>query len=514
MIIRYEHDTSEWVVSGPEERVAFDARADALSFVEQSQEFADSLERKHHDKWERLAPGRWLDAAALEDLPAHHDGSQVTVDAIDDMARNLASAATAPPIDGGGISEPHETVRAGDSKAAGRVFFGVRVDGEDERPHLWLWARLDETVDAEVDDQQWAHGSVAFIEQDSDRYTGEDIGARLVSYALTNFPFTETLEPHAPRARSLRNQPDAGTWLAFTRSRNPMPRNDRKQAAEAIKTAARGPALDKLAELAAALGLELEEGQDSWAKIMEAVDALKKDAAAEAEAEAEPEAERSVVRAVAGLEGEALELYVSDTLAALGDLFGQPDAEPAALLEMLRASLDAFKGALGGNPPAEDAAMGGQDESERAIATAARAEVIGLRARFEQQGKQLAELVDEKRAREIADHIDASFRSAKLSPPQGADREELARLCRSAGADWQSVVKLALRSVNVPGAGLVTSPNAPTRDVIAGRDSAVAAARADIAAKEPGLSRRELRARSYAVAKALSPEAFRSTEQD
>ena len=40
-------------------------------------------------------------------------------------------------------------------------------------------------------------GSVAFVESDVHPYTGEPIGARLISYALTDKPYIGGLEPHA-----------------------------------------------------------------------------------------------------------------------------------------------------------------------------------------------------------------------------------------------------------------------------------------------------------------------------
>jgi len=490
-----------------------DSREDALAIVEQSEWFAETLEIKHEEKW-KLAPGRWVDAAAEEDMPAAHDGSRVFAQLIDEMVRNLADADTAPPIDGAGVSDPHETIRNGDAKAAGRVFAGVRVDDEDGRPHLWLWIRTTEEVDQQIDNHEWAHGSIAFLSSDRDRYTDEEIGARLISYALTNFPFTGGLEPHAPRARSMTTNKRAGETLAFTRSREIMPSNRRKQTAADI--AARGEIMDKLKELAAFLGLELDDAMEPWGPIMDRITALQSAAkveeivdAGEPAAESE-ESERAAVRAVAGMEGEALEVWVSDALAVLGAIFGDESLDPAALLDMLKVSQDAFKGALGGAPAAEDAGPGGQDEEAERAGAAARAEVIGLRAQLDAARKEASALREVQRSRDIADHIDASFNAAKLSPPQGKDRAELERICRTAGDGWKDIVSLALRGANVPPSGVRTEPAKPTQHQEVDASKAIAAARAELKIREPELTNKQLRARSYELAKQRCPEAFRA----
>jgi hypothetical protein len=493
-------DGDEWTVRVDGETLTASDRDLAFALIEGSEWFRDCVAAKHPDKWHALAVGRWVDAASVEDIPAAHDGSQIKAEFIDQIIGNLTAARTAPPVDGGGISDPHETVYAPDAAAAGRVFAGVRVEGEDGRPHLWLWVRLDVKVDAEVDAQQWAFGSIAFVSSSEDRYTGQPIGARLISYALTNFPFVDALEPHQPRAERSQPRNRAGETLAVTRSRkNYMPNTTDST------VAARGPAADMLADLAAMLGISAEDaaGEGAMEKMKEAIAALQKLAAEEADAPA--------ARAVMGLDGEALEMFTADVVTSLRDVFGQPDAEPAALLDMLKSSADAFKGALGGAAPADDAGEGGQRQADDA-GTAARAEVVGMRAQLDAMRTELAALRGRERSREINDHVDASFRAAKLSPPQGDDRKELLALCDGAGDDWKRIVTFALRSVNVPPAGTVLADESNAQPVavnggVGGSaeeefDRAIEVARAELKRENPSISKRELRAKSYEMARA------------
>lgn len=505
-----------------------DTRAEAFAAVEASEWFAGTIARKHDDKWPKLAAGRWVDAASIEDLPAAHDGSQIVDAFIDDMIRNLDAASTAPPVDGGGVSEPHETVYNSDALAAGRVFAGVRVTGADGRPHLWLWVRLDATVDSEVEDQRWAFGSIAFWPDDVDRYSKEPIGARLVSYALTNFPFVDALEPHQPRAeRSHTNR--AGPWLALTRSRTTS-MSKQSAATKSNDKTVRGIAKDKLAELARSLGIAEKDLENYWA-FSDAVGALIQGAKIEqvteggaaaappgddaAAGKAAPPAEGTVTparaeddagkpdAAAAGADDAANEALLSDVVSALREVFGQPDADPAALLDMLKSSSDAFKGALGGGDPAPNAGEGGQDAAGKS-ATAIHAELIGMRTQQKADREELSKLRAEVRARAIGDEIDAKFRSAKIAPPAGEDRAELVALCEKSGDEYPRVVALALRGVNRPPQGTVLDADKRTEPAVArdgetDQEAELAAATAEVMRTKPGLSNQEIYSQAYAL---------------
>lgn len=509
----------EWAltVDGAETRYA--TRAEAFAAFEESTWFTESLGRKHPESWHALAPLRFVDAAAVEDIPAAHDGSQIQAQFIDEMVRNLGAAKTAPPVDGAGVSQAHETIYNGDAKSPGRIFAGLRVTGEDEQPHLWLWIRVTPDIDAEMDEQLWSFGSIAFVAGDSDRYTDQPIGARLVSYALTNFPFVDDLEPHQPRVERSTKRNRAGAWLAITRSRNiAMPNKKPAPAARSLSAdeiTKRGPVGDKLAEIYKSLGLDMNES-DYW-KVCDALSALKTVATAEnaveggAPAPAGDDAARAAAEAEAKVRAEdaaKMEAFAAEAMAALKDIFGQPEADAAALLDLLKASSDAFKGAVQGDKkPADNAGEGGQDaEGERA----AKAEAIALRAQVKANGEELAKLRAEVRARQVQDYVDAKYRSAKLNPPQGKDREELLALCDKAGDEWQRMVDFSLRSVNVPPSGTAIDDKDARPVVPAGAGDSdevlLATARAEILEKDPNIGKKALRSQSYALAMARKAE--------
>jgi hypothetical protein len=318
---------------------------------------------------------RWLDATAEEPAPAK-DGSQVTRDLIAKMAARLNSGSPVP-IDGIS-SEPHQQLYATGTHADGYGHVGVEVQDRSGRWHLFLYAELcPEAARITATGLVWS-GSIGFTSD-----------GRLLQHALTNVPAVEGLRPN--------NATRHAAHRVFTRSlRVTMPpKND--------KPHARGPALDVLAKIAALLGISMdaEKGAETYeSPIMDAIYALKGeakveavlDAAAGGAAPAEgtppaaatgaPDAVRAAKRALPGFADDAeQEAFTSSVLNALRDIFTQPEAAPAAILELLTASSAAFKGALGAAKPPENAGDSAAMSAPVGAETAARAiaDVASLR---------------------------------------------------------------------------------------------------------------------------------------
>lgn len=183
--------------------------------------------------------------------------------------------------------------------------------------------------------------------------------------------------------------------------------------------AKRGPALDLLAKIAGALGVSVDDemsAESYESPVMSALSSIKMAAQAEkvleqaaggtpatpaapAEATAATATQRTDAPVAPPVEAPraegafadaaAMEMFASEALAMLRDIFGKADAMPAEVLDLAKASLAAFKGALGQGAPPDDAgadaaAMSQQDATAaRAALTALpalRAEVASLRA--------------------------------------------------------------------------------------------------------------------------------------
>lgn len=459
----------DWILVLGDEVLAADSRAEAFELVEASDWFADVTARKHVDKWDGLADGRWIDAASVEDMPLASDGSQIRAEMIDEMAANLASDGTPIQVDGGGISEVHESVWNTAAKAAGRGFAAVRVIGEDARPHLWLWVRLLPEVDDAVEQRQLSFGSIAFLEATADRYTGEPIGARLLSYALTNEPCVDHLEPHAPRETRSQRTAGAPETIVLTRSR---------RALMAQHTTLRGPAKDKLEAVASKLGMTVDETLDDpfgelFDKVRALVDAVHVESFLEdgTVAPAE-EPERAGRRALEAFDSpEAQDEWTQQLIDWLRDLFGEPEAPPADLLAMATSSTDGFKAVLTsegegeGMPSEADRTDHQPTQGDRSMSNdsnpASRAELLGLREHLERLDGENKSLRERVEVRELQDKIADRFREARLSPPQGDKLDEIVRTAR-ASADPDHIVDLYLKAANVPPAGTATDPNERT----------------------------------------------------
>lgn len=312
---------------------------------------------------EQVGVWRWLDATAEEPAPAA-DGSQVTRDLIGTMAARLNSGSPAP-MDGS-TSEAHSQLSATSTAADGYAHVGAEVQDRSGRWHLFLYCELDAATARDVDSGRLAYGSIGFTSD-----------GRLLQHALTNVPAVEGLRPNnsvrAPR----------GVRISFRSMRITMPKTPtvakRATLAEAEPlllemTGASPEELGtKLIELVAAKNAEAAEhaaeaGAEKPAEEAAAADATQRTDAPVAPPVEAPRAEGAFADAA------AMEMFASEALAMLRDIFGKADAMPAEVLDLAKASLAAFKGAIGGAaPPADAGAMSAQQpEAQRSVSDAAK----------------------------------------------------------------------------------------------------------------------------------------------
>lgn len=419
---------------------------------------------------------RWLDASAEE--PEAVDGARITAESMWEMAAGLNARATAIPIDGGGApeglsqSEVHGTARDTATPANGFAHLGVPVVDDGGTTHLYLHGELISEVAAEVDRGRLAYGSIHFRYEDTSD-DGALIGAELVSHALTNDPAVTTLTPGSSRGRSARK---TGC------------RTRRMQMAQS----SRGPALDKLTEIATALNVDIsEEMKDAdayWGPIMTAIQALKSgaqveqivgDGAPPAEAAAAAEAGAQGAREVEGLEGEEVDSTLTGFLEFARSVLDKPDATPAELLAELDAQRDPIAAALAGDgggsddgTPASDASL----SAGQADRSAARAEVTetGLRAALAAEKKQANALRAKVVRFESERWVDAEI--AKRGLAVADDRRE--RLIVLTAKHGKDLVEESLANISAPpsapvmgstraAAGIKTGPASSVREAVA-----------------------------------------------
>jgi hypothetical protein len=475
----------------------FDTRDEAFAALEQTDWFREAVRRKQPEKLAgtngaRLASPRWFDAAAVEELPAA-TGGQVTETAIDEMVRNLAGVRKAPIIDGGGLGNVHASAHATDTEAAGYVYAGVKVVGDDpddpERAHLWLYGSLLPEVDERVDSGKIVYGSICFSESSNHPYTNECIGAVLISYALTNSPYIEGLEPHQPRSRNVTG-PSA---LIYSRSTPIMPKRSQGPDTRGPEDHATAPTLPAPAAGAAPGTPPAPDG-----------------ARAEGDTANDP---------------AKLEQAIAMMVAEAERISGQSGLSPEQALDILR-GLPEIKSP---GDPEKNAGPGGQDEARSSGGGQGRdqersatrvAETVALRAQLTKLDAEVKALRAVQTEREMQDHIEARYTAAKLPAPKGDDREELMGVCRdlhAAGKDWKRVVERSLRAVNVPPQGLATAPNEHTRAAgvePASQKEAIDLCKADLRARRPELDGKALRAEAYELVKQRYPHLVNGTERD
>lgn len=544
-----------YIVIEGETETSFDTRAEALGHIQDSAWFADAVSRKspESDAYTGLAEPRWFDAAAAEDLPSATDGSQVTDASIDEMVRNLAAEKTAIPIDGGNISEVHESVWNTAARAAGWAFAAVSIRDEAGQAHIWLYARALPEVDQQIDAGELLFGSIAFVPEATHRYTDEAIGARLISYALTNRPFIEGLEPHAARSHQLPGRPAVAVSRSHEVMTMPTDKNtpEREAALQKVRTllrvdpaAERGQILDALKGAAANFGVDVTEEMDAYdlawsieerafalasAESVESVLASFGMGGAPAPAgdgddgeegeRGQGEGEPTARALLEGFESEETQdAFTSDILGSLRDIFAQEEGAPAELLDLLRSSVEAFKGALGGEgDPAED----GMD-SERGQ------ELLGLLGLRDANGASLPKILTAVRTMagevkelrvvakrgEIGEHLRAAARERQVTEPAGEELTELTELCitySQGGADWKPLADKLSGTREAPKPGTETDAAGKGARSYGTVKEACAAIRTELLTAEPTLKKNVLRKRAYAVAKERHPELFGAT---
>lgn len=366
---------------------SYKTRADAFDGLMETEWYETVRARKPEYVISDEAPTLWFDAAKVEPMEAVA-GGRVTEKGIDDMVRNLAEERTPIMIDGAsGISEAHESVWSSVARAVGWCYVGVKALHKDGA-HIWLFGEVHPEVYEQIERGELKYGSIAFMEADVHRYTGEEIGMHLISYALTNRPYIDGLLPHdtsqkttallgellAPRSRSTYN--DGAARLARTRSRETeitMPTKPTKKNPAGARAT--------MEEVAGALMTMLDIPEDTEADkvgdLMLAKVAEWKAAWDAAQAAKPPppkppkegdkgraEGEPPPPPPGAGGEGDAAgDTFKSEVVTILKDIFGQAEADEAALLDLLKASKEAFKGAIGQGAPGQEGGDAGAGAS-------------------------------------------------------------------------------------------------------------------------------------------------------
>lgn len=416
---------------------------------------------------------RWLDASAEEPEPDAR-GSQVTAEAIRTMIDRLNASSQPIMIDGGSAdSGAHASVQVTDTRANGFAHVACEWREAEGRVHLALYVELVPEVVPDVDSGRLAFGSIAFVQDKSNL-----ADAALWSHALTNLPAVAGLTPNS----ALRTEIGMRVFVRAQPVRSSLDMNK--------NIAARGPAADKLNALKVMLGIGADVSEeDAMCQIHDAIWALKQGATLEkilegggvAELAKKPdESVESYAARVAALRAdpppaadgagspEADKAAMEDIKGVLATVFAQPDASLAALVEMLKASQDLFKGAVASSGANKQ--DGGQAEANAVDVQAMSQKTDEARMRaitLEAQSKAKDEAVIAERARaekaeaelerrDLRDMISGRFAEAKLTlSPEQLD-EFTGLLARSSKEDREKVLDLQLRAINVPSLGRKT----------------------------------------------------------
>lgn len=226
LVVRQEGDA--WCIEGGEGEYRYGGKSPvpALNQLRAHPWFTEAVDRKSHVPI--LAGGqdvgvwRWVDASAQEDTEYTEEeaangyaGVLITEKHIDEMIANLAARAHPIPLDGV-ICGPHESMWNSSAPAPGWGYVAAKVFDGTGRAHLFLLCHVAPDVADAMDRGHIAFGSIAFMANGFDPYTDKDIGAELLSYALTNDPFVKGLMAHSA-VRAL------GRTLQFGRARTLTP---------------------------------------------------------------------------------------------------------------------------------------------------------------------------------------------------------------------------------------------------------------------------------------------------
>jgi len=446
-------------------REALDAELAAVATFEKPAYLRDPETGDENGQW------RWLPACSVE--PQAVRGIRIDAEAIHEMADSLNTMPRAIPIDGGPTppgmlpSEVHGTpMTGGATPANGRAHWGVVVDGPGaDEARLYLYSELVPVVATEVDAGRIAEGSVAFKPGSTDGELPRDI--TLNSFALTNDPAVQDLAP----ANSVRAPMTSLTTATRARALKEIRMSKQKPSAPAAKITIRsklahlrGPALDKLAQIAALLGVSIDDemSEDAWeSPTLDAIRVVREAAKAEkilsaspatppaapvaasastrnampgdgngAQPPPPPPAGTDATKAAGvtypflGVADEAgLAAALSQVCDALRGALNLPaDADAAAVLDAVKTNADKITGAVGSTmaatpPDGESAPPPGTvkaSASERDVAgdINLRSELTTLRAAREADQKRIAELEQREERRTVEAEVDTAFRAA------------------------------------------------------------------------------------------------------
>jgi hypothetical protein len=410
---------------------------------------------------EEIGVYRWLPACAEEDVPLR--GVRIDSAAIEEMALSLNDATRAIPIDGGSDDSPaHGTILDPGTKANGRGHWAVVALNADGRLEIYLWAELLPAIAAEVDLGRLGEGSVhvRFGRVDGDAMRDVE----WASHALLNDPGVVTLAP----ANSVRDGRGSSAWRSVAIAGRSMPSTKsitraagkgtrmkikttiRAKLTETVATttknvALRGPALDKLAEIAALLGVNIDKEMDgdSWdSPISDAIQALKSLASAEKVLEVLPSKADGEVAASRAADDEEKPKASAAVAKALGleDTASEEDIL-AAIAKLLEKDKPADEGA-------------GEVAAARAATAALRTEVVALRAEV----AELQPLREEKAVRDREAAIDAAMAARGMKSAE--QRKAFLSVAEKFGND---AALASIEAAHVPPTGTIAKPLSHTQ---------------------------------------------------
>lgn len=448
---------------------------------------------------------RWLDGTAEEAEPIE-DGSQVTRDLIARMA-SMIDPASPVPMDGAEHGAAHSQLYDTSTRADGYVHAGVEVcmpagsawvddlgeehQGEPKRWHLYIRCELSPVAVRDVDLGLLAYGSIGF----------DPTSGRLLQHALTNVPAVLGLAPN--------NAIRSAGRISFRTRRIDM--TTPKNVPSASK---RGPAMNLIADIAALFKIplsadtETEDVMDEirgslWplmdaAKVERILEGAPAPATEAAPVAASADTSGASARAIPGLEDPAaLETFASEVLNVARDIFGKPEEPPASVLEMLKASATAFKGAI------DTAPNPGAAESQQAADAAAMTNTAepALRSLTSKVGMLEATLAK----RDVVDAVKERFRSAGVADLSSEELEVVVSdALQLKGEARARLIDAAVRSRAVPPTGEVFGKrSAPV--MVATLREAVEAELPALREKHKGEAEHVIYARAQRVAKAKFP---------
>lgn len=437
----YEVTAGTSIDSYDDLKEALNAELAAVATFEKPTYFRD-------DAGEPNGEWRWLYACSIE--PKAVRGVRIDAEAIREMADSLNTKTRAVPIDGGPTppgmlpSEVHGTpLTGGATLSNGRAHWGVVVEGPDEdQAQLYLWAELLPIVAKEIDAGRMAEGSVAFK---AGRYDGElarDIDFH--SYALTNDPSQQDMAP----ANSVRRAVSLCAMRAATPKEIRMSKTKTAAKKTTVRKACshlRGHAMDKLAEVCTALGVDIDSEMDSEAwesPSSAALSALKTLASAEKVLEGAPPVaaptmapeqmsaptrsdqapgteQRAVTYPLLGVPDEA---GLAASLSQLCDALCAPlglaaDCDAAAVLDAVKVNTDKIAGAcaMGAAGSADAPAPVAASDATRGDVAGAielRSRILTLETDAKRKDARIAELEAVETRRAVERDVDVAFRAA------------------------------------------------------------------------------------------------------